>query len=275
LYLGSVYKILGKMIDVGKFYEKYSKQYISSMKNNYVALCYRHIHLNFLIEIMNKISSKYLRILDLGCGPCFDLKFLVDSLRKIDITGVDLTKSFIEHCENLLPEGKFFNTDIMEFLQNTSQTWDIIISNFGVINHFPPTEIRNFFELVSSRLSEDGFLFVSFLNKLPLNEIIYFLLRFNFKNLFRRFYINQKGFNDEEIYVYFYTINYIKSVTKKLDIELYKLRGVGWIIPPPYTKVNKRLIKFLCFIEKQFTLPLIAYISDFSIIVFRKKGGMK
>ena len=267
------------MIDIGKFYEKYNKQYISSMKNNCVALCYRHIHLNFLIEVIKKMPSKDLHILDLGCGPCFDLKFLLDKLklvdnfRKIDVTGVDLTKSFIEYCKNLLPEGKFFNIDIIEFLQNTSQTWNIIISTFGVINHFPPKKIKKFFALTSSKLCENGILFISFLNKLAINEIIYFLLKFKFNKISRRSYVNQKGFNNEEIDIYFYTINYIKSITEKLNLELHTIKGIGWIIPPPYVRINKKIIKFLCFFEKIFSLPIFAYISDFSIVIFRKKKG--
>jgi len=262
------------MINVKKFYEKYSRQYIASMKNNYVALCYRHILQNLLMEIIKNITpSKHLRILDLGCGPCFDLKFLADNLREVDITGVDLaeTETFIEYCKKLLPEGQFFNIDIIKFLQSTSQTWDIIISNFGVINHFSPSQIRNFFELASSKLTRDGILFIAFLNKLPINEITYFLLSFKFDKILRRFSINQKGFDNERIDIYFYTINYIKSVTKKLNLELYKLRGVGWIIPPPYVKMNKNLIKIFCYIENHLPLSLFAYVSDFSIMIFKKK----
>ncbi len=261
------------MIIIGKFYEKYSDQYISSMKSNYIALCYRRIHLNFLLNFINKTHLKHPRILDLGCGPCFDLKFLASCFKRPDITGVDLAKSFIEHCKYSLPQGNFLNIDILDFLQTTSQTWNIIISNFGVINHFSPIEIRSFFRLVSDKLSNDGILFISFLNKVALNEIIYFLLTLNFNKILRRFHTIHEGFNSEKLKVYFYTISYIRSIAKRFNLEPCGLRGVGWIIPPPYVRINKELIKLLYSIEKQLPLPLFAYLSDLSIIVLKKRGG--
>lgn len=239
------------------------------MKENPTALCYRHIHLDFLFNLINKIGFRHPRILDLGCGPCFDLQILARHFEKVNITGVDLARPFIERCRYSLPQGDFLNIDIFDFLQTTSGSWDIIISNFGVINFFPPSKINLFFELINTKLSDKGILFISFLNKIALNEIMHFILTLNFKKVLRRFQTNHKGFNEKELRVYFYTIPYIRSIARRHNLKPYKIKGAGWIVPPPYVKTKRKLINLLCFIEKKFPVSLLAYLSDFSIITFK------
>jgi len=261
---------------ITRLYDDFFRDYITSMKNNYSSKCFRKIQNEVLFEIIKLIRSKKaddIRILSLGCGPCIDELELTEKFRMVKITGVDLSKRFISYCSRKLPDHEFFVSDIFSFLRKRAAKgkYDLIMANFGVINHFSSEELELFFRLAKRSLSDEyGFLFISFLNKYALNEMIYFTLKLDFKNVKRRFKTYHKGFGERKVNIFFYSTKKVKNLLKKCEFEILFLKGAGLIIPPPFSSLSKHklIVKVLCNIEKAVGVNrCFSFLSDLTIVV--------
>jgi len=89
---------------------------------------------NELIEIINKYSIK--KILDCSCGDWNWMKLLSDKL--VDYTGVDIVEDLIKTNNEKYGNDnvKFICSDMLSFLENTNETYDLIICRH-TFEHLP------------------------------------------------------------------------------------------------------------------------------------------
>lgn len=250
------------------------------MKTNKISRFYRQTNVRELQKALNIALSECgsngnnLSVLEIGCGPCIDLYYLLrknkEVIQRIDFTGVDLSSKFIQECRKNFGNFNFIVSDAIEFLSNSNRTWHFIITSFGVINHFNPEELSDFFKVVSSKLETGGLIFISFLNRFALNEWIYFLFTGKLKSMFRRLQNTHVGFDNELVNQYYYSLRYIKKTLKETGYSVLWSSGAGIFVPPPYVNVKKRTFNTLVLVEN-FIRPFFYVLSDLSIVVVRKE----
>jgi len=97
-------------------------------------------------------------ILDIGCGNGLELIFLRAAAPHASITAVDWD-------DHLLPEIRaltgvqFHKRNIVEFLRETAQTFDLVFSNHVVEHLYNPDEVL---ALLRARLNRDGMMLAAF-----------------------------------------------------------------------------------------------------------------
>jgi SAM-dependent methyltransferase len=67
-------------------------------------------------------------LLDFGCGLAHFYDFIVEKTRKIDYSGLDISKKFISQCRNKHPHNSFYCLDIFNS-SNKIPIFDYIIMN--------------------------------------------------------------------------------------------------------------------------------------------------
>lgn len=97
------------------------------------------------------------RVLDIGCGPGRDAKYLTE--RGFDVTGIDLTDSFLEIASQNVPTARFVKMD-MRFLDFPADYYDGIWACASFL-HIPYNEskktLRGFYRV----LKEGGIICLS------------------------------------------------------------------------------------------------------------------
>ncbi|WP_194765855.1 class I SAM-dependent methyltransferase [Tamlana sp. I1] len=108
--------------------------------------------------VKNNVNAKTgQRILDIGCGP----GYILDFLPKVEYTGIDLDKSYIEQAKKKYgSKGHFICKSVDDFILGTSQTFDIVIAA-GVLHHLDDNQCINLFNITKKALKPGG-KFVSF-----------------------------------------------------------------------------------------------------------------
>lgn len=93
-------------------------------------------------------------ILDLGCGYGSFLSFL-QSKKYTNVTGVDLSTQEISICKRLFKSYNFVQEDILNFVSNTNQKFDVVYLSH-VIEHIKKEDLFVFLEGVKRMLNDQG-----------------------------------------------------------------------------------------------------------------------
>lgn len=170
--------------------------------------------------LLKQISGNSLIGLDIGCGTG-ELTKKLASKCKMTI-GIDISKRMIEEAQKRVqePNIRFENTDIDTFLDNTNETFDVIIS----IATFHHLDIERTLEKIKSKLNVNGMILILDLYKsTPLfehclsliatlfNPIIYFVKRGSFRNTKEE----REAWKDHFQYDHYSTINEIKGIAQR------------------------------------------------------------
>lgn len=99
------------------------------------------------------------QILDLGSG-FGRFSYYCNYFGYKNYTGVDLSKDGIVICQKLFPHYQFINDDFNEYLDSTSQKFDLIFLSH-VIEHIKKDSIPQFLERVKSRLCDSGIVIIA------------------------------------------------------------------------------------------------------------------
>ena len=113
---------------------------------------------------INYFQRKYLSncksILDLGCGPGNNSKFLSEANSNYEITGIDLSNKMVELAKSNVPKGIFTVSDIRNFRLN--KTFDAVIASFCIV-HLTHEEVSSFLKNTCSHLKCNGYLYITFM----------------------------------------------------------------------------------------------------------------
>jgi ubiquinone/menaquinone biosynthesis C-methylase UbiE len=102
-------------------------------------------------------SLKGNRVLDVGCGPGRDAKYLLEN--GLDVTGIDLTTRFIEIASEKVPGAKFIVMDMRE-MDLPDSTFDGIWS-CGSFHHLPKKETKSTLLEFRRVLKKGGIVYIS------------------------------------------------------------------------------------------------------------------
>jgi SAM-dependent methyltransferase len=112
-----------------------------------------------LLELRN--DKEHYRLLDLGCG---NARYLAPCLKGSPAAlyeGVDLSEVALAEAREYLAELKgqviLTHGDLLEAVESTGKTWDILFTGFA-LHHLMPDEKVRFFRAAGRCLSENGWL---------------------------------------------------------------------------------------------------------------------
>ena len=147
-------------------------------------------------------SLPFGRALEIGCGPGIDIAHLATIFPEKDLYGIDISGEMVRHASAKLEAKKLenarvlvANTDNLPDLFSQEQ-FDLIFVFFGALNTVPDLEKAT--EKIFSVLSRDGHVFVSFVNKFYLAEVLIQLLKGRPRSAFRRFRRSWGGYSENK-----------------------------------------------------------------------------
>ena len=220
-------------------------------------------------------TTKSLQILELNCGTGEDAHHFHHQGHHIIAT--DISEQMIAVAQKKYPDITFQTLDITEMTPTTfDQKFDVIFSNFGGLNCLSAVQLQDFLKTSETLLTEQGKLILVIMPKHTLWERFYFLLKFQFKNAFRRntkkpLYANVEGV---QVPTWYYNPNEVTAFAKAYT-KPKTTKPIGIAIPPsylePYFKNKPRFMKLLITLESWFQNPFWAKYADHFLISFEKK----
>lgn len=248
-----------------------AQNYDSDFTHTEIGKLQRHL----VYENLQKHLKNSATILEINCGTGEDAIWLAN--QNFEVTATDISEKMIAvakvktNLENL----NFQVLDINNIHQE-SKKYDIIFSNFGGLNCLNQSELQTFFKSASEIISEKGKISLVIMPKNTIWEQFYFLMKFDFKNAFRRkkevAYANVNG---EKVATYYYNPKEIVHLCQA-NFEILEVKPIGFFIPPsylePFFKNKKMLLKGLAFLENRIkNWSFLSKYADHYIITLQKK----
>ncbi|TSE10874.1 MULTISPECIES: class I SAM-dependent methyltransferase [Aquimarina] len=183
-------------------------------------------------------THKNLNILEINCGTGHDAIWLANKGHRILATDISsqmitIAKTKLSSNQNQL---EFRQLDINALNEtHFDDSFDLIFSNFGGLNCLSPIQLHTFFNSASKILKPEGKIIGVIMPKNCLFENIYFILKRNFKNVFRRNTKNSIAVNVDGnlVKTWYYNPKNIRKFSKN-NFRVNKVRPIGFFIPPSY-----------------------------------------
>lgn len=230
---------------------------------------------NLVYENLQKQLKNVSTILEINCGTGEDAIWLAQ--QNFDVTATDISEKMIAVAQSKanLKNLTFKVLDINNINQET-QKFDLLFSNFGGLNCLTYAELQHFFESAKNIISEKGKINLVIMPKNTIWEQIYFSLKFDFKNAFRR----KKEFalanvEGEKVATYYYNPKVIVHLCQA-TFEIIDVKPIGFFVPPsylePFFKNKKVFLKGLNFLENRVkNWSFLSKYADHYIITLQKK----
>jgi len=234
---------------------------------------------DLVYEHLSKIltESKPKTILEINCGTGEDAIWLAK--QNFQVTATDISNEMIAVAKNktVLNNLNFLQADINLLSENFSkEKFDLIFSNFGGLNCLSSSELKQFFKNASELLTKNGQLIVVIMPKNTLWEQLYFLIKGNFKAIFRRkkemVIANVDG---ESVKTFYYNPKEILHLVSD-NFQPKQVKPIGFFIPPsylePFFKNRHKSISLLKTLENSIkNKSFLAKYADHYLIALQKK----
>ncbi len=218
-----------------------------------------------------------LEILELNCGTGEDA--LLFSERGFNIVATDVSEEMLKVTQQKAHQFSMQNKISSHYLDLDSfdetlfdKKFDLIFSNFGGLNCINPEALQKLLEKLPKVLSPKGRFIAVIMPKFCLWESIYFTLRFQGKNIFRRWTSRDVPANLDGAVVK--TWYYRPSQIRRWSAENFATvtrQPIGFALPPSYLEKffsrHKRFLFGLNAIERKlFRLAFLSGMADHFII---------
>ncbi|MDP5001610.1 MAG: class I SAM-dependent methyltransferase [Flavobacterium sp.] len=225
-------------------------------------------------NLQNKLK-KVKKLLEINCGTGEDAIWLAK--QGIEVTATDISEEMIAIAQSK-SSGKNPNFNVLDInkISKKSEKFDMIFSNFGGLNCLTKSELELFFNSAKGVLSDNGKMCLVIMSKNTLCETLYFLLKLDFKNAFRRkrevVFANVEG---EKVATYYYNPKDIVHLCQS-NFEIVETKPIGFFIPPsylePFFKNKKSLLYGLDTLENKIrNWSFLSKFADHYIITLQKK----
>ena len=136
------------------------------------------------------IQYSFESVLEIGCGPGFDLAWFAQKFPEKKITGVDISLKMVELAQEKIKKANLSNARVVQLddrnlLESFGKCeFDLIYVYFGALNTVP--DLRKTAYDIFELLKPGGHAVLTFVNKWYLREMIVQAIKLNFKVAFSR-----------------------------------------------------------------------------------------
>jgi SAM-dependent methyltransferase len=251
--------------------------YDSAFTNTPVGKLQRERVYSFLGPYLN--IPEELNILELNCGTGEDALFMEQLGHTILAT--DLSAEMLAQAKSKIHGRTNISFQQLDINDLDSQTFsgplDLVFSNFGGLNCISPAQFRYFLKSAEDKLAAGRYIIAVIMSKKCLWERLYFLLKGQPKEAYRR--------TDKEpaeglvegkvVKTWYYAPRDIENYAKDL-FSTKLVKPIGFLIPPSYLnsffKNKKGLLVGLAWLDRKlFSGSFFSTYADHFIIVLQKK----
>jgi ubiquinone/menaquinone biosynthesis C-methylase UbiE len=254
--------------------------YDLSFTNTVIGQLQRKRVWRYLEDIIPELDG--LEILELNCGTGEDAVLFGD--RGFNIVATDISEEMLKVTQQKVRQYSLQNKISSHYLDLDSfdetifnKKFDLIFSNFGGINCISPEALQKLLNKLPSILEPGGRFVAVIMPKRCLWETFYFLLKFQFKNAFRRWTNKEVQTNLTAIVqkTWYYQPRKIKRWAKS-NFEVVNIFPVGVFVPPNYMEkffsTRKRSLFWLYSLEKRINInSWLSGFSDHFVVDFKVK----
>lgn len=136
------------------------------------------------------VKYPFSKVLEIGCGPGFDVAWFASEFPKVEVTGIDISKKMVGLAQQRISNQKLVNAkaitlDERGLLENFKPgEFDLVYVYFGALNTVP--DLGKSAKDISKLLKPGGHAVLTFVNKWYLREMFVQALKLNFKVAFSR-----------------------------------------------------------------------------------------
>ena len=202
-----------------------------------------------------------MRVLDLGCGTGADAEHY--AAREVTVDAVDASAAMVERAT---ARGRFTARVLpVEAVGTLSETYDAVLSNFGVLNCVETGHAEGLRHVVRP----GGILAVCILGRFCAWEMFHYCLRGQFRKAFRR--VPGTAASSLGITVHYPTARELAK-TFAPHFELQRWMGIGLAVPPSYVKLPDWMVRvFAAFDGVLARIPLLRGAADHRLLIFVRK----
>lgn len=234
-------------------FNKIAATYDESFTNTKIGRLQRNIVHSYLDKAL--FNNRQLNILELNCGTGEDAVWFAE--RGHTVLATDTSEEMLRVTEKKVSQYNFNDkiktkkVDLTSFeTSNLNEKFDLIFSNFGGINCIDQTSITHLGNVLPLLLNTKGRLIFVIMSKFCFWESFYYLMKLQFKEVFRR---SKNDFTKVDIggsivHTYYYSSQSIFN----FFIDNFKLVAtvpIGFLIPPSYLNQfferNDNLLNYL------------------------------
>lgn len=140
-------------------YKRELQQCYNEEANKFSQTRQKHWHeFDYIIEKINKLPNKTIRIVELGCGDGRLYDYIhKNTTKKIHYTGIDFSKELLKIAKKKHPEATRVCDDMINGIKTIAQESCDIVVSIAAFQHLPTRRERNFVLKSSYRaLTYDG-----------------------------------------------------------------------------------------------------------------------
>ncbi len=165
------------------------------------------------------------RVLDLGCGTGEDALHLLAS--GAVVTAIDSSSAMVEIARSKGVDARLLS---IEHLDELSETYDFVLSNFGALNCV--ADFAALRESLARRIHPGGVLALCVMNRFCMWELLYYAVRGQFGRASRRWSGKARV---SELSVFYPSLRQIESALSPA-FRLTGDAGIGVCVPPSYVR---------------------------------------
>lgn len=183
------------------------------------------------------VKYSFSNVLEIGCGPGFDVAWFASRFPSTKITGIDISEKMVSLAQKRIKSQKLSNARIMKLdergLTNTFKPgeFDLVYVYFGALNTVP--DLTESAKSIFQILKPSGHAVLTFVNKWYLREMIVQFMKLNFKVAFSRLKKEWGGYSpNRHLPSKCYSPSEIRNAFKQF--EFLEKRGYSIFFPAWY-----------------------------------------
>ena len=254
-------------------FDKAAQNYDATFTNSVIGTLQRSLVYFHLKKHLNNPKT----ILEINCGTGEDAIWLAN--QDYNVIATDISSKMIEIAQS---KSNSKNLNFIEAAINEienrflNENIDMIFSNFGGLNCLSKSELKSFLNSSYNLLPYKGKLALVIMPKNTLWEQLFFLIKLDIKNAFRR----KKDFaianvDGEKVSTYYYNPKDIVNLANG-NFEIKQIQPIGFFVPPSYLesffKNKPKLISFLNALDQKIkNQSWLSKYADHYLIILEKK----
>lgn len=219
----------------------HTKEAFDAIAGSYDSYDNKNEILAWMRSVIHKVYIKTLKseskVLELNCGTGIDALFLAQNNMRVFAT--DISYKMISIVEGKIKSSgtkNIIGAEAASFdeISNINETgFDAVVSNFGGLNCI--NDFSRLSESLHKKLKPGGKFIAVVMNRFCPWEMLYYMLRFNFREAFRRF--KKTGIyadlNGEKVMTYYFSPGDFAG-RFRAHFRADKIYSLGYFTPPPY-----------------------------------------